>query len=71
MSKWISVKDRLPVPHRDVLVLGHGGDMDVRHLLDDVSRGWYPGGWGLGWTTHWKPLPELPEGWEKVEISHG
>lgn len=61
MSDWISVKDRLPEPETYVLVHSYGGRYDVLRLLEDSKRGWYPGGLGLGWTTHWMPLPAPPE----------
>lgn len=61
MSEWIKCTERLPAPGVHVLVRGLQGDMHVLYLLEDSSRGWYPGGWGLGWTSHWMPLPKGPE----------
>ena len=26
----------------------------------DDGKSWYPGGWGVGWTTHWMLLPKKP-----------
>lgn len=66
-SEWIRRDERLPDPGVDVLVLGETWrKVHVLHLLDDRSRGWYPGGWGIGWTSHWMPIPKLPDVEEKT-----
>ncbi len=60
-APWVPVTERLPPPGVDVLVLDkHRRTCSVLHLLEDTTRGWYPGGWGIGFTSHWMPLPELP-----------
>lgn len=70
MSKWISVKDRLPNHHDMVLVWMEGKDCP-----DYVSMAFWAKTEGWGWTkgdgnkandlwgtvTHWMPLPEPPE----------
>jgi hypothetical protein len=64
---WISVKDKLPEFETRVLVLGHSGDISIRYRPTPVKGYgsqdgdvWYPGGWGIGWATHWMPLPPPP-----------
>lgn len=57
--KWKKIEDRLPEPNKDVLVLGHTQDMSVRQY-NPTRQTWEPGGWGIGWTTHWMELPDLP-----------
>lgn len=68
--KWISVENRLPEDHDDVLVLvtGECGNITfwktcmVGAYLGD--EGWfcneYPG-WDNPGVTHWMPLPKAPE----------
>ena len=62
-GRWIACDERLPGPHVDVYVLGHRGDQHVLRLELDANGkpiGWYPGGWGIGWTNHWAPLLPPP-----------
>ena len=67
LTKWISVKDRLPKPFSDVLIVLHG-----RILDSTVDIAWFDNnGYELrnGQTfyknediiTHWMPLPEPPK----------
>ena len=68
MSKWISVKDRLPDQQVNVLICG-------KQFSDDAEIGWQYGGdfyidepviafdgyEKVTGVTHWMPLPEPPE----------
>lgn len=58
--KWKKIEDYLPEPNKDVLVLGHAKDMSVRQY-NSTREIWEPGGWGIGWITHWMELPDLPK----------
>lgn len=67
--EWISVKERLPESDVEVLVLGKDKSISIRYIPKNIkeaynagngSLSWYPGGWGIGWTTHWQPLPKPP-----------
>lgn len=60
-ADWISVNDRLPEPHTDVLVTyaGASGRMyiNVLYVMED-------GTWDASpWTPihYWMPLPKLPK----------
>ena len=65
VQEWISVKDRLPEPWKQVLIYS-------RH--DFCESAFYigvPGKWRVTWNhemldadsvTHWMPLPEPPKG---------
>lgn len=64
MKKWISVKEKLPEPGKEVLVLAG----DVEYPLYDIAyRGpgrnhkWMVYGGTEAKITHWMPLPEPPE----------
>lgn len=68
--EWINVKEKLPERGVEVLVLGKDKTISVRYIpkrskegyyAGDDGRSWYPGGWGIGWTTHWQPLPKAPK----------
>lgn len=59
--EWISVKDKLPEPHTDVLVAyaSASGKLHARvsYVVED-------GTWAIYlWTPvhYWMPLPELPD----------
>ena len=62
---WIKIEDDLPESNENVLVLGHNGSMSVKYLSPNRRECWYPGGLGIGWTTHWMQLPDKPEKSEK------
>ena len=62
-GKWISVEDYLPEPHIEVLVT-NGNNIEMKYLIPDDGIhcwGWYPGGWSIENTTHWRLLPEMPK----------
>lgn len=65
VSKWISVKDRLPKKRVKVLCFLSWGrdDIDIRiGFQQDGAFGDYSGGeWIRGLVTHWMPLPEPPK----------
>lgn len=72
VPQWISVKDRLPEFHEDVLMLfdnGNESNMAVGFLCDVYERitSWYAYS-GCGWYTdcdespaYWMPLPMPPK----------
>jgi hypothetical protein len=72
MSKWISVKDRLPEPNVRVLVRDpsipefprNDSNVVIGHLRGTNSY-FLSGTWfvpdGFGQVTHWMPLPEPPK----------
>ena len=53
MSKWISVRDKLPEPFVNVVVFSKSQGVGM-----DYYDGKY---WGFDDVTHWMPLPEPPE----------
>lgn len=66
-SPWISVKERLPEPEKEVIILNGRKQIDIDHLTDDGEGGYY---WwksdDIIWCdddeiTHWMPIPELPK----------
>ena len=63
-SGWISVGERLPECGERVLTVVRSGDY-ARVTTNERSAVFGDGGWlgdGGGWvTTHWQPLPALPE----------
>lgn len=57
---WISMKDRKPEPHVEVLTLmKHGAISGQYDPEDDVFRGYY---WrDMEWyASHWMPFPASP-----------
>lgn len=67
MSEWISVEDRLPDKHTEVLTYSEEYDCIIGCLLDSGKWGaiWVDYESGEPWltdaiVTHWMPLPELP-----------
>lgn len=76
-NKWIDVDKKLPKRGKWVLVLHHSGSMKVMYRPKrsrngdehgDDGMSWYPGGLGIGWTTHWMELPALPPDFSYDEI---
>ena len=60
MNEWTSVKDKLPLPHTDVLVFVT--DLGVALGWPDCAGRWVVEGsrvWASQ-VTHWRPLPEPP-----------
>jgi len=68
--EWISVKDRLPEPHKEVQILSGDGDRWNAKRLTQGNDWIIKNGHG-NWVrffdgaTHWMPLPAPPEGWEE------
>ena len=58
MSEWISVEDRLPNEHIDVLTYAARPSYEVFYInrLIDKNEWLYDG------ITHWMPLPAPPKG---------
>ena len=67
MSEWISVKDKLPLNSKNILI--YSKDWGVGYGWYTAGQGWYycyHDGDGFIYTsgndiTHWMPLPELPK----------
>lgn len=58
--EWISVKDRLPEPHTDVLIWGHYGAFIGWY--SHTRQMWRSDDYGeIRDVTHWMPLPDAPE----------
>ena len=59
-KKWISVKDRIPISYKDVLVYSMG---EISLAFRDYLMGhcWYklPDSQYISGVTHWMPLPEI------------
>lgn len=64
MPQWISVKDRLPEPWKQVLIYSRHGFYESAVYIG------VPGKWRVTWNhemletdsiTHWMSLPELPK----------
>ena len=65
VQEWISVKDRLPEPWKQVLIYSRHDFCEVALYIG------IPGKWRVTWNhdmldadsvTHWMPLPEMPKG---------
>ena len=59
VSEWISVNDRLPKEHENVLTYGARPSYDVvyvNRLIDKENGEWLYDG-----VTHWMPLPKPPK----------
>lgn len=65
MDKWISIADKLPKPHNDVLIYStKNKGMILKAYLGREKDAWYVDD-GFTHTyivTHWMPLPEPPKG---------
>lgn len=63
MSKWISVKDKLPKEFQQVIVCREKakGEFVVEAGYKDVQDWWKVYGTRTKKVTHWMPLPEPPE----------
>ena len=66
MNKWISVKDRLPIEGKNVLVFIPYKKVNLHYVSYLEANKWYVpdrlGRYELSDVTHWLPLPEPPEG---------
>ena len=67
MSKWISIKERLPNEQGKYLVSVDVGSVDIKKIvtirdfrIKPAYSAFADGDWQK--TTHWMPLPEPPEG---------
>ena len=66
-SPWISVKERLPEPEKEVIILDKRKHTDIDFLTDDGEGGYY--WWKSDETiwcdddeiTHWMEIPKLPK----------
>ena len=59
-GRWISVEDRLPKPHTEVLAFRRG-IMYFAWYDNEIGK-WSSDEWGLlDAVTHWMPLPNPPE----------
>lgn len=66
-SPWISVKERLPEPEKEVIILNKRKHTDIDFLTDDFEGGYY--WWKSDESifceddeiTHWMPIPKLQE----------
>ena len=65
VQEWISVKDRLPEPWKQVLIYSRNDFCESAVYIG------VPGKWRVTWNhemleadsvTHWMPLPHLPKG---------
>lgn len=65
LPQWISVKDRLPEPWKQVLIYS------LHDFCESAVYIGVPGKWRVTWNhemldadsvTHWMPLPEPPKG---------
>ena len=56
MSRWISVKERLPEEQQDVLVYLKRGGCAVDYFIPSRNDKW-----GYKDVTHWQPLPAPPK----------
>lgn len=66
-SPWISVKERLPEPEKEVIILDKRKHIDIDFLTDDGEGGhyWWKSDESIfcedDEITHWMPIPELPK----------
>ena len=60
MSEWIDVRDRLPSPGVDVMVVHKDGSIRVENM-SALTKGYFDFNPIHGDVTHWSPLPEPPE----------
>ena len=77
--RWISVEERMPLPHEDVaIIIRQGGYTYLRVGWHGCACQWMQAGLGMieGEVTHWLPLPEppkeeLPIGGNRDDFVHG
>lgn len=75
MTKWISVKERLPGPGVDILAFSNGVIMPlyynpgIKTWLGDDGIEDYDGEFDIDKFTYWQPLPEPPI--EEPEVKVG
>lgn len=62
MSKWISVKNKLPEAQGYYLVSYYCSTFDAYYIDIVYFRGKTKWAKGSERITHWMPLPELPKG---------
>lgn len=61
ITKWISIKEKLPEFDKDVLVLDYGTLKVAKYRKQFMSNRKYWDIDGGSVVTHWMPIPELPK----------
>ena len=59
VTKWISVKERLPERNKRILVAFKGGMVTTSMCINEASCFLFENDYGK--VTHWMPLPEPPK----------
>ena len=67
---WISVKDRMPELFKNVLTIDNEGKIFI-NWLEEIREWKSYFAYGGESVTHWRPLPEPPEGAEIMEAIAG